>query len=124
MTILQMGLTAFAVVSAVGSQLIFKHWVNSVGSLPLSAEGVGRLFVKILGSPLMLTGLVLYGLGFLAWILLLSRTSLSLVYPVVISLNILLILSLSAVFFRESIYPLQILGIFFVLLGIFLVFKI
>ncbi len=124
MTILQMGLTAFAVVSAVGSQLIFKHWVNSVGSLPLSAEGVGRLFVKILGSPLMLTGLVLYGLGFLAWILLLSRTSLSLVYPVVISLNILLILSLSAVFFRESIYQLQILGIFFVLPGIFLVFKI
>lgn len=123
MSFLQIGLAAFAILSAVVSQIVFKYWVNSMGSLSVSAGGTWRLISEILKSPLMLLGLVLYGLGFLAWLFLLSRAALSLVYPVVVSLNILAVVAVSAFLFKESVAPFQLLGILVVLIGIFLVFR-
>lgn len=115
-------LISFAVSAAVASQLIFKHWVTAMGSLPFTISGVADIFTKIIRSPLMLGGLLLYGLGFLAWIFLLSRTSLSLVYPVILSANIILVLSLSHFFFHEALDISQMIGIAAILVGIFLVF--
>ena len=124
MSFLQIGLAAFAILSAVVSQIVFKYWVNSMGSLSVSAGGAWRLISEILKSPLMLLGLVLYGLGFLAWLFLLSRAALSLVYPVVVSLNILAVLAISAFLFKESITILQLFGVLVVLVGIFLVLRV
>lgn len=115
-------LIGFTVSAAVVSQLIFKQWVSAIGSLSFSISGVIDIFAKILKSPLMIGGLILYALGFLAWIFLLSRTSLSLVYPVILSANIILVLSLSHFFFNETLGMTQMIGVATILIGIFLVF--
>lgn len=123
MTLLTVSLVLFAVTAAVSSQMIFKSWVNTLGSIPFSLSSVVGIVGKILTTPIMLLGLVLYGLGFLAWILILSRVSLSLVYPVVLSLNIISILVLSNLLFHEAVSPLQIVGVVVIVGGIFLVFS-
>lgn len=123
MSLLQIGLAGFAILSAVTSQVVFKYWIGSMGSLSVSAGGAGRLVLEILKSPLMLLGLLLYGLGFLAWLFLLSRATLSLVYPVVVSLNIIAVLAISAFFFKETITTPQLFGVLVVLAGIFLIFR-
>ena len=77
---------------------------------------------KILQNPLMLAALFLYGLGFLSWVYLLSRNSLSLVYPVVLSLNIILIFMFSRLLFHETVSMLQMAGIAVIIAGIYIVF--
>jgi len=123
MTLSIVALLATAIVSAVSSQLIFKYWTSGFGALPISLAGIFGLIGKILQSPLMLAGLFLYGLGFLAWIFLLSRATLSMVYPVSLSANIVLVLLLSRVFFHESFYFGQVLGVSLILVGIYFVFS-
>lgn len=70
----------------------------------------------------MLAALFLYGLGFLSWVYLLSRNSLSLVYPVVLSLNIILIFLFSRLLFHETVSLPQMAGIAVIIAGIYLVF--
>lgn len=116
-------LVGFTICAAVASQLIFKHWVSAMGGIPFTLGGVFGIFTRIFQSPLMIAGLLLYGLGFLAWIFLLSKASISLVYPVILSANIILVLLLSHFFFNETLGLIQIVGIALILLGIFMVFS-
>ncbi|KKW29140.1 MAG: hypothetical protein UY71_C0003G0035 [Parcubacteria group bacterium GW2011_GWB1_52_7] len=122
MSLTSISLLIFAVVSAVSSQLVFKFWIAKVGDLPISGGGTLALIGKILQSPLMLAALFLYGLGFLSWVYLLSRNSLSFVYPVVLSLNIILIFVFSRLLFSETVSVLQMAGIAVIIAGIYLVF--
>ena len=122
MSLITLGLIAFTVLSAVSSQTIFKSWSNRLGSQSISAGNVLDVFLKILQSPLMLLALIIYGLGFMSWIFLLSRNELSLVYPVVLSVNIVVMLIASSLFFHESINFFQLLGTFIVIAGIYLLF--
>ena len=122
MSLTTLGLIAFTVLSAVSSQTIFKSWSNQLGSQRISAGNALDIFLKILQSPLMLLALIIYGLGFMSWIFLLSRNELSLVYPVVLSINIAVMLIASALIFHESINLVQLLGTFVVIAGIYLLF--
>lgn len=122
MSFTTLGLIAFTVLSAVSSQTIFKSWSDQLGSQRISAGNVLDVFLRILQSPLMLLALIIYGLGFMSWIFLLSRNELSLVYPVVLSVNIVAMLIASALIFHESINFVQILGTFVVIAGIYLLF--
>lgn len=122
MTIQTIGLLVFAVVAAVSSQLIFKSWVVMLGRLPVSSAGVLSILTRMLQSPLMLAGLLLYAAGFLAWIFLLGRTSLSSVYPIILSANIVLVLVGASWLFHESLSGVQIFGVVMIGFGIFLIF--
>ena len=122
MSLTSISLLLFAVASAVSTQLIFKHWVSDMGAFSISFAGVFAMIWKILQNPLMLAALFLYGLGFLSWVYLLSRNSLSLVYPVVLSLNIILIFMFSRLLFHETVSMLQMVGIAVIIAGIYLVF--
>ncbi|MBI2096872.1 MAG: hypothetical protein HYT40_01825 [Candidatus Sungbacteria bacterium] len=122
MSLTSISLLLFAVASAVSTQLIFKYWISNMGALSISLAGVFAMIWKILQSPLMLAALFLYGLGFLSWVYLLSRNSLSLVYPVVLSLNIILIFLFSRLLFHETVSLPQMAGIAVIIAGIYLVF--
>ncbi|OHA00775.1 MAG: hypothetical protein A3H71_01890 [Candidatus Sungbacteria bacterium RIFCSPLOWO2_02_FULL_48_13b] len=122
MSLTSISLLLFAVASAVSTQLIFKYWVLDMGAFSISFAGVFAMIWKILQNPLMLAALFLYGLGFLSWVYLLSRNSLSLVYPVVLSLNIILIFMFSRLLFHETVSMLQMAGIAVIIAGIYIVF--
>ena len=69
----------------------------------------------------LLGGMVLYGVSFFLYILVLSRLQLNMLYPVATGSALVLITILSYIFFRETLTVLQVTGIVAILLGIVLV---
>lgn len=79
-----------------------------------------QLVLRILTSPVILGGLVLYGISMLSWLRLLSTQKLSFVYPLFVSLSFMLVMTGSALIFREPVRMNQIAGCVVIVLGIWL----
>ncbi len=111
-------LLALSIVSGVSGQLALKMGVSRAGEIT-AAGPVAYLFVAF-RSPLVWLGLALYGVGALAWILVLSRLDLSHAYPF-LALNFVLIALVSRFVLGESIPPLRWAGIAVICAGILLI---
>ena len=112
-------LILLSVASGVTGQTVIKLGVSHPGAL----DATGNLFsliALILRSPLVLLGLLLYGIGALAWIAVLARLDLSLAYPF-LALNFVLVTVASRLFLGESVPVLRWLGVLVICSGILLV---
>lgn len=105
---------------SVGGQLLLKTGMNKIGSFQ-SANMTG-FFSQTFFSPFVWGGLVMYGLGMVTWLILLSKVDLSFAYPM-LSLGYILILFVSFIFLGEQITPLRIFGVVLIVLGVFAVFR-
>src|SRR3989344_2906891 len=92
-------------------QLILKSGMNQVGQFEL---------VKTFTNPLVLLGLGFYGLSAVLWLLVLSKESLSFVYPLV-AFSYVLTVFLSRTVLHEAVPPLRWLGLIVIVFGILLV---
>jgi len=109
------------ILTAALSQLIFKSvTLKSIGYLNFSLENLIFLFGKIIKNPTMLTGIFLYGLSFLLWLFVISRIRLGVVYPLAASSIVALVVIGSWILYQESLSSTQIIGIFTILIGFFL----
>jgi len=102
------------------SQILFKQTTNVVTSGTASTTLAQRLF-DLLMMPNFLLALCLYGAAFLLWIWLLSKSSLSILYPIGLSLNVVLALIAARFFLHESITTVNVVGIIVIITGIFIV---
>lgn len=109
--------TAFGV----AGQTALKLGVSQPG-VAENATGVFSIIGLIFKSPLMILGLVFYGLGALAWIAVLSRLDLSVAYPF-LALNFVLVTLSGRFLLGETVPPLRWLGILVIIAGILLVAK-
>ena len=116
---------AASILTTVGAQLFLKKGVLGLGNLnfSLSFSSIFSFIVRILQSGWLMAGLSLFGISFLVWILVLSKLQLNIAYPVVVSVNFLLITVASWFLFKEYLAFWQILGIAFIILGVFLLLK-
>lgn len=112
-------LIALSITSGVAGQTAIKIGVTQPGSSAASS-GILSLVRMIIGSPLVLVGLLLYGVGALAWIAVLSRMDLSYAYPF-LALNFVLITLVSVLFLGESVPGIRWFGLAFICVGILLV---
>ncbi|MEK7642985.1 MAG: hypothetical protein AAB372_00850 [Patescibacteria group bacterium] len=101
----------------VAAQLLLR-----TGAARLSGQGVSfSIILEPLKNMFLLGGMVLYGVSFFLYILVLSRLQLNMLYPVATGSALVLITILSYIFFRETLTVLQVTGIVAILLGIVLV---
>ncbi|MDQ3249490.1 MAG: EamA family transporter [Chloroflexota bacterium] len=112
-------LIALSISSGVAGQTALKLGVSQPGAARGAATMVG-LLTMIVQSPLVLTGLVLYGIGALAWIAVLARMDLSYAYPF-LALNFVLITLVSRLALGETIPTARWMGIAVICVGIFLI---
>jgi drug/metabolite transporter (DMT)-like permease len=112
-------LILLSVICGVAGQTVIKIGVSQPGASE-AAAGFLPLVVMIVRSPLVLLGLVLYGLGALAWIAVLARVDLSVAYPF-LALNFILVTFSSQFLLGESVPGLRWLGVLIICSGIFLV---
>lgn len=112
-------LILLSVFAGVAGQTVIKIGVSQPGAAE-AAAGFLPLVMMILRSPLVLLGLVLYGLGALAWIAVLARVDLSVAYPF-LAMNFILVTVSSQFFLGESVPALRWLGVLVICSGIFLV---
>ncbi|MEZ4622828.1 MAG: hypothetical protein R2867_46030 [Caldilineaceae bacterium] len=112
-------LIALSISTGVAGQTVIKLGVSQPQAAG-HASGILSLVGMILGSPWVLLGLTLYGIGAVAWIAVLSRLDLSLAYPL-LALNFVLITLSSRVILGETVPPLRWLGMLVICVGIVLV---
>ena len=76
---------------------------------------------KAATSPFIIFGLFLYGLSFLIWLRVLTFNDLSKSYPIFATIVFILTTAGSAIFLKESISFIRVIGIIIMLVGIFVV---
>ncbi len=72
-------------------------------------------------NPMVLIGLVSFGLSFISYSIVLSKIKLSIAYPILTSGGFIIVVIFSVFFFKESITLVQFLGFLFIVLGVWLV---
>ncbi len=112
-------LILLSVSSSVAGQTALKLGVSRPGAVAASGNLLS-LVVYILTTPLIWLGLLLYGVGALAWIAVLAQLDLSLAYPF-LALNFVLVALVSRLGLGEEIPPARWIGIIVICVGILLV---
>jgi drug/metabolite transporter (DMT)-like permease len=101
------------------AQVSFKLGVSAADLGSAASSGSWLSVVRVIAlSPGILGGLVLYGIGTLLWLAVLSRTELSKAYPFV-GLGFVMTALLAHVIFGDALSPMRLGGTFLVIAGIY-----
>jgi multidrug transporter EmrE-like cation transporter len=117
------GLILVSVALAAAAQLTLKYGMNQVtrdGTVPLSLSDPVATFRRVLGTPTVWGGLLIFVVSAAVWLLVLSRVSLSFAYPFA-SLTYVMILVFDRFVLHESIAPLRYAGVALVIVGLVLI---
>jgi len=107
-----------ATMMSVGGHLLIKSGLNSIDEVSLHGTFSTRLGVD-LSQPAVLGGLLIYGLGTFFWMVSLAQQELSFLYPLT-SVNYILIVVASALFFHETITLRRCGGVILIVVGVVL----
>lgn len=110
-------LIALSIATGVAGQTLLKLGVTQPGDGGIAAFNPLAIILMIFKSPLMMGGLMLYGVGALSWIMVLSRMNLSYAYPF-LALNFVLVALVSKIVLGEAIPLMRWVGIAFICAGI------
>ena len=116
-----LGLLVVSVGLAVAAQLALKAGMNHVGRIG-SADLATPLTVasRVARQPFVWTGLALYGISAVFWLVVLSRIPLSVAYPFV-GMSYIVVVALAQFFLHEHVPALRWIGVVVVAVGIALV---
>jgi drug/metabolite transporter (DMT)-like permease len=109
-----LALVAIMLLSA--GQTSLKYGLNVIGGVSLS-DGVAG-FLKLLQTPWVIVGFLCYGLSSILWLDVLSKLEFSLAFPLV-GLTYVFTLLIGRFFFGEILGWERILGVAFILMGVF-----
>ena len=118
MSLSEIGLLLLAICAGAAGQFFLKLGALQLGKVTFT--NVGDHLWRMLTIPELLLGLFAYGLGAIAYILLLTRVNLSIAGPAAASVYIFTVL-LGYFFFQESLSTLRLLGIGLIVCGVVLI---
>ena len=120
MTPLTFSLLVTGVLLNAGAQLLLKAGTNRIGEFAFSMDNLVPIGARIASSPPILAGLACYVVSVVVWILALSRVPVSVAYPL---LSIGYIVNAVAAWwlFGETLGAQKMVGIGFIVIGVFLV---
>ena len=98
-------------------QIIIKWQVNLAGSFPQDNTEKIQHLIKLLLNPWVVSGFACAFIAALTWMAAMTKFPLSYAYPFM-SLAFILVMFLSAIFFKEAITINKLLGLAFIVLGI------
>ena len=102
------------------AQLLLKAGTNRVGEFAFTLDNVVPIGTKLLLNPPIVAGLGCYVVSVVVWILGLSRVPVSVAYPM-LSVGYILNAFAAWMLFGESLPAQKIVGIGFIVIGVFLV---
>lgn len=98
-------------------QIVLKWQMLQAGPLPASSAEKIVFILRLLLNPWVITCIVAAFLGLLSWMAALAKADLSYAYPFT-SLSFVVILILSAIFFREPVTLAKVAGMLLIMAGI------
>jgi multidrug transporter EmrE-like cation transporter len=121
MTLRGLALVAIAALTTVAGNLLMRGGVLQAGGLKLAGQAVAPQLLSLAKQPMFLAGALLYGLSAIIWFSVVSTEQLSTAYPILVSMTFVLVTAGSACFFDERISAAKLLGILWILAGIWIV---
>ncbi len=103
------------------AELMLKKGMLVFGAINFSLINLWNLILAIFKNFYILGGLFLFGVGFFAWLFILSKINLSIIYPISTSLTLIAVIIGSLLFFKENLSLFHVIGTAFIILGIFFV---
>jgi len=93
-----------------------------VGALkPKDSNQIVDVVANMATNPIIIAGIICFGLGLAAYNYVLIKINLSVAYPINTSLGFVLVVLVSWLFLKETITPVQIGGIGLIIVGVFMV---
>jgi len=105
----------------VTANILLKTGVVKTGGISAETTNIIANILKVAISPYIITGLILYGFSFLIWLRVLTFNDLSRSYPIFATIVFLMTTIGSAIFLKEHVSIIRIVGIAIMLTGIFVV---
>lgn len=107
----------FAIVFNALANILIKLGMVKVGK----TEGWLQMLRRAVVQPAILSGVVLFGLALAAYSVVLTKLNLSVAYPIMISMGLVIVVFASHFMLNEAITPLQIAGFLLIISGVWLV---
>jgi len=120
LTALSFALVLTGVLLNAGAQLLLKAGTNAVGHFEFTGANLVPVGWRLATEPHIVGGIACYVISVVVWILALSRTEVSIAYPM---LSIGYVVNALAAWwlFGEAVTPARLLGIGVIILGVFIV---
>lgn len=112
-------LISAAVVCNVAAQVLLKTGMSRIGYFTFSCSNVFPIAMQVIASPWLICGVFIYMTSFAIWLLVLSRTDVSLAYPLT-SLGFILNAIIAYFFLGEHVTLMRLSGTLVIALGIIL----
>ena len=120
MSLASFGMAGVAVLLGVAAQLLLKAGTNAVGRFAFSLDNAVPVGLQLALEPRILAGTGCYALSLVLWVMALSRTEVSVMYPMV-SLGFALNALLAWWLLGEALNAQRLIGIAVIMLGVWLV---
>lgn len=101
------------------AQLLLKAGTNAVGTITLNGQNWFNVFVKVLSQPPIIAGLGCYGVSVIVWIVSLSRTDVTVAYPM-LSIGYVVSAIGAWLFLGEIVSPQRMLALAVIVVGVIL----
>jgi len=119
-TAVSLALIMTGVLLNAAAQLLLKAGTNAVGQFEFSAQNIVPIGMRLAFEPHIAGGVACYVVSVVVWILGLSRVEVSIAYPM-LSIGYVLNAVAAWYLFGESLTAQKLVGIAFIILGVFLV---
>ena len=120
MSIISFSLVLTGVLLNAAAQLMLKAGTNAIGAFEFTAANVVPVGWKIATQPYVVSGIACYVVSVVVWILALSRTEVSIAYPM-LSIGYVVNAAAAWYLFGEAVTPMRLAGIGIVVLGVFII---
>ena len=120
MTTISFALILTGVLLNAAAQLLLKAGTNVVGHFDFHLDNLVPIGMKIAFQPYILGGMTCYAISLIVWIMALSRVPVSIAYPM-LSIGYVINAFVAHFWFGEALASQKLLGIGFIVVGVFLV---
>jgi drug/metabolite transporter (DMT)-like permease len=104
------------------AQIALKAGILQIGIFSFTWSNFVPIVIKVLLTPWILLGLFTYGVSVIVWLMVLSRTPVSIAYPIS-SLGYIISAIAANYILGENFTSIRIIGIFIILIGVYLIAK-
>ena len=109
-----------SILLAITAQLLMKSGIMRIGGIDFSKGGIPTQLVRLITCPHIIIGFAIFAASMIFYLAAISRLDISMAYPMV-SVNYVLVMIFSKIFFHEKINIYRLAGVFLIVSGVILI---
>ena len=117
--IIRIVVLALAIVFNATANILIKVGMNKIGE----THGIMELAHKAVMQPQLIAGIFSFIMAFVSYSYILTKLNLSIAYPIMVSMGLVIVVTVSYFWLNESINIIQILGFILIIAGVWMVAK-